>query len=328
MKILNSVGKNLIGFIVGVVLTSAILVLFLYVKLGKIDLQKTYEDYYISRMNLPRNAQIAKTFTGDIHGIKQDSSVFLTRGKSAFFYGEKQKADPIQDNSRIIIFDESFPRFWEILSNQMVSPKTPTFRFLPIAENSKRYVEEAPFSEPGMSPLEAYDLEVVDLDNNNIKEIVSFWIDIPGGSFALLHPVIIYWDGRYRVTGMPPIPKEEVVKTGYENVEVRNYFDGKVYKFPTLTNDDLLFFKDINDDGYVELVRGLIIWGENETHIDPHQYLFEVFTWKRNSWEPMYWKNTNEPYFISPKLDLPTKVDKEGFLEEYLSKYLYLNRKY
>lgn len=313
---LRIVGKNILNFVIGMIIGIAVLMLFLYFRLGKLGFQKTYEEYYLHRMKLPSSSKIRYAFTGDIHGLKRDSMIFVTQAKSVYFY--RKSTNPLRDNSQVIIFDESFPSFWEILLPQLGGLKEPSFRFLPVPKESHENKGRE------MQPLEAYDQEITDLDGNNTKEVVIFWINYRGASFLSKHVMIIYWDGKYKIAGMPPISKDVRLKIDrftYE-IKIANYYDKKVHNFATFSTDDLLYFKDIDKDGNTELIRGLMVWGEGEAHVDPHQYLFEVFKWENNDWEQIYWKNTNAPYILSPKIDV-WKEDIKSFIEEYISKNLW-----
>jgi hypothetical protein len=306
----RSLLNNAVSFVSGGVFGLAVIVLFLYFKFGSMGLQRTYEEYYLRAMELPPNSRIAYTFTGDMHGLKRDSMVVVTRTKNDDLYDET--ANPLADSSRVIIFDESFPSLWDVLVPQLGGLKQPSFEYVPRLRSSPAYEGIVRQSQP----LECYDEEVVDLDGNNAKEVIVYWIDFRGASAFLKHVVLIYWDGKYNVAGLPEISQEVLEKTGRDahQVEVLNSYDKTILRFPGFTTDDLVYFKDVDGDGNVELIRGLMIWGEGESHADPHSILFEAFRWKNNSWREMYWENQAAPYVIFPK-DGPYRSIK-SFIDE------------
>lgn len=294
-------------------------VVFLLLKTGGISqFGKSFEEYYLRTLNIPSNNKITNTFTGDIHGFDKKSLIVLARGRDAFDY-ESGEIDAFSDNSKIFICDETFPGLWQLILPQLGGIKEPTFKFLPsmesVYEDNKNALKDNSF--------DAYKLKMIDFDHNNTKEVLTFWIDMAGGSASINHIMMIYWNGKYRVAGLPSIPILEKKDRKYFKkierpvIEVKNYYDQTVNRFQGFYSDDIIYFYDVDIDNHVELIRGLMIWGEAEDHYDAHRYLFEVFKWNHDEWEPV--RFSNNFYFVSRRIDL-FHEDMRKYIENTLSK--------
>jgi len=116
-----------------------------------------------------------------------------------------------------------------------------------------------------------YKLEIVDLDGDGVKEIITQWLDYLCGSGGNFYQIIFQFkDGKYEFANSFP---EAIYylnnKKSYltEETKIKNIINGDIYDIFIATTDDYIDFKDLNNDGIPELIFAKPILNYNRQFI-------------------------------------------------------------
>lgn len=284
---IKSIGK-LVYSIISIISTLAVFSAVLLYAFGKIGGGALSDDALIMkniREQMPENLGINSIHMEDIHGFGNESMIVLA-------------SDDVGDktNNQLLIFDT--------VNNSILQKINYLFGY----GSNYKMVYSFSLDDPRLDTKFSmgYYLEIIDiidLTGDLSKEIVVKFMPVPPGTSGYYEVAIFtysYENQGYMLLGTYPSAGLYDLDEHRTNIYAGSVFHDSTACLSNLYGSEPLFnleWSTMDDHDFftsnysVYLIRTKMIWGEDESHVDPHQHIISVFQpWYNDESGELMWR--------------------------------------
>lgn len=203
----------------------------------------------------------------DIHGLGNDSFVYLIY---------MPNSEGLYSRRGLVVYDRATKSFLDIL-----------LRRAPGYLEAFRLVFDVNY--PGKAPIEELlipsDILLTDLDNDNVKEILTYWITY-WADRKTTYLTVVTWDGKYKLSATYPNVLAEDDRNPdliAETYDIKILPTGDIYQLVGLTQCSVSVFGDFDLDPEQELLLSIPFWNFDLDggFLAPHRHEIALYDYGR-----------------------------------------------